>query len=334
MYSLFKDYAKHWLGGFAAPVAYLWHLVSDPFLNPSNRLYYLYLILFFLIALLVLRRQSRAAGEASWREVAHRALSPQVFAHPSAIQDYRYFLVYGALIGLAAQLLLQIISVVAVTRFVAAGLTAGLGPGAGQGFERLGVQATLSVGLFLASDLAFFLGHYLQHKVRWLWEFHKVHHSAEVLTPVTNFREHVMDSLVIGQISALLGGTVGGVFVYRYGAGVEPLTVSGLLALYWLFALTANFRHSHVWIAYGPRLSRVFSSPAMHQIHHSSEARHWDRNFGLALSVWDELFGCNYVPSQREKFRLGLSDRTEDDYRTVLQKLFLPFYRCIKPRVR
>jgi sterol desaturase/sphingolipid hydroxylase (fatty acid hydroxylase superfamily) len=41
----------------------------------------------------------------------------------------------------------------------------------------------------------------------------------------------------------------------------------------------ANFRHSELWISFGP-LNYLISSPAMHQIHHSLDERHRDKNFG------------------------------------------------------
>ena len=48
----------------------------------------------------------------------------------------------------------------------------------------------MTVTLFLAYELGYWLNHYVPHRVPFLWEFHKVHHSATVLTPLTNFRVH------------------------------------------------------------------------------------------------------------------------------------------------
>ncbi|MGZ3305953.1 MAG: sterol desaturase family protein, partial [Asticcacaulis sp.] len=45
--------------------------------------------------------------------------------------------------------------------------------------------AVLTVALFLAYDFAYWLDHYIKHKVPFLWEFHRVHHTAEVLSPLT-----------------------------------------------------------------------------------------------------------------------------------------------------
>ena len=55
--------------------------------------------------------------------------------------------------------------------------------------------------------------------------------------------------------------------------------------------LGSNLRHTHLWIDYGPRLSRILISPAQHQIHHSADPRHFDKNIGFIFAFWDDLFG-------------------------------------------
>jgi hypothetical protein len=52
----------------------------------------------------------------------------------------------------------------------------------------LGPRLAVTLAVLVIADLAFFLSHLAQHKIRALWEFHKVHHSAEVLFPLTVFR--------------------------------------------------------------------------------------------------------------------------------------------------
>ena len=62
----------------------------------------------------------------------------------------------------------------------------------------LPIRAAYGGAIFLAADFGFFFGHYLGHKVPLLWEFHKVHHSAEVLSPLTNYRFHPLDRVLLG----------------------------------------------------------------------------------------------------------------------------------------
>jgi sterol desaturase/sphingolipid hydroxylase (fatty acid hydroxylase superfamily) len=104
-----------------------------------------------------------------------------------------------------------------------------------------------------------------------------------------------------------------------------------------IFAGLEPFRHSHIWISYGPRLSFVFCSPCMHQIHHSVMLEHRDRNMGLMLSIWDYLFGTIYVPAKHERFRLGISDEESgirNPHTGLLSLLLEPFIRTLGMRSR
>ncbi|MEZ4574494.1 MAG: sterol desaturase family protein [Vampirovibrionales bacterium] len=94
------------------------------------------------------------------------------------------------------------------------------------------------------------------------------------------------------------------------------------------YLLGYNLRHSHIWISYGPRLEQLFISPAQHQIHHSAEERHWDKNMGLILAIWDKAFGTLYVPKGKESFRLGIDSDDQPRFEQSATSLFwLPFVR-------
>jgi hypothetical protein len=61
-------------------------------------------------------------------------------------------------------------------------------------------------------------------------------------------------------------------------------------------------------------------------VHHSREDRHWDKNLGLFLSVWDRWYGTFVYSQPRGSFRLGLADDDEiEKYRSVLQLYTTPF---------
>lgn len=76
-------------------------------------------------------------------------------------------------------------------------------------------------------------------------------------------------------------------------------------------AALAALHHSHVWLSYGPVLEHVFISPAQHQVHHSIDPRHHNRNFGNSLALWDWLFGTLYVIREREEITFGLTGEAE-----------------------
>jgi sterol desaturase/sphingolipid hydroxylase (fatty acid hydroxylase superfamily) len=92
------------------------------------------------------------------------------------------------------------------------------------------------------------------HRIPVLWEFHKVHHSAEVLTPISLYRAHPVDT----------------------------------------------------WFSFGSAVEHFIISPAQHQIHHSADPRHFNRNFGSEFALWDWIFGTLYIPRRREDLILGL----------------------------
>ena len=184
-------------------------------------------------------------------------------------------------------------------------------------------------------DLALYIGHYLQHKVPVLWEFHKVHHSAEVLTPITAFRVHPVDDLLTLSLTALFTGAVQGVFHVVAGTGIADIQVLGvnvLLFAWYIFGF--HLRHSHVWLAYPAWLSHILVSPAQHQIHHSSAPRHFDRNMGFIFAFWDAIAGTLYVPKAKEELSYGLYGEEPDQFASVAALYMRPFLNLWARRSR
>jgi sterol desaturase/sphingolipid hydroxylase (fatty acid hydroxylase superfamily) len=184
----------------------------------------------------------------------------------------------------------------------------------------------MTIATLLAMDFALYVGHYLQHRVPVLWEFHKVHHSAEVLTPLTAFRVHPVDDLLTLSLTALFTGVVQGLFHVVAGTGVadvEVLGVNVLLFAWYIFGF--HLRHSHVWLSYPAWLSHILVSPAQHQIHHSSAPRHFDRNMGFIFAFWDAVGGTLYVPKAREELTYGLYGAGPSQFGSVSALYLRPF---------
>ncbi len=160
-------------------------------------------------------------------------------------------------------------------------------------------QLIATIFLFLAHELAYWTDHYLKHRIPLLWQFHKVHHTAEVLTPMTNARVHPVDALVYANILAVFLGVTGGLLNYALGRPSLAITLGGTNVILIAFYCTiAHLQHSHFWIATTGVVGRVLFSPAHHQIHHSADRVHFDKNFGRCLAIWDWLFGTLHVPSR------------------------------------
>ena len=132
--------------------------------------------------------------------VLWRALFPRrIVRHRSARFDLGYFVfnsfVYGSTFGLAGNLV-----PVSHQRPVAGPYRRQSGRVTPSACRRSRSARVVTVVLFLAYELGYWIDHYLKHHVPVLWELHKVHHTAEVLTPLDTFRMHPLDLLVFGQI--------------------------------------------------------------------------------------------------------------------------------------
>lgn len=86
----------------------------------------------------------------------------------------------------------------------------------------------------------------------------------------------------------------------------------------------ANLRHSHVWISWGPWLEHVFISPAQHQIHHSNDPVHFDRNMGAFLAIWDRLFGTLQTARGQTVSGSGLTRGKPSPHTSLLRAYWEP----------
>ncbi|MBI1406564.1 MAG: sterol desaturase family protein [Caulobacter sp.] len=258
---------------------------------------------------LLLRR--RPGKRAVPVKVLLRALAPRrIFRSRSGRTDLGFLLfntlAFGLLFGWA------LVSQAVVSGWLLHGLEAAFGPGPGPLFgETAGPVIALVAGtlaLFLAGELGYWVDHWLSHRVPFFWEFHKVHHSAEHLSPLTNFRVHPIEGLKFAWVLALFMGATGAVLTWLLGRPAGAFTVfdRNVIALAGLY-LVQHLQHSHLWIRFTGPVGRWIYSPAHHQIHHSNAPEHFDRNFGSLLTLWDRLFGSHYEPpATRPPLTFGL----------------------------
>jgi sterol desaturase/sphingolipid hydroxylase (fatty acid hydroxylase superfamily) len=169
-------------------------------------------------------------------------------------------------------------------------------------------SALMTFMLFVAFELGYWMNHYLSHKIPVLWAFHKVHHCAESLSPLTDFRVHPIYTVIFYNIVAVTMGLMEGMGRYLLGDDVAEFSIGGMnILLLATGILLVHLQHSHFWISFSGRLGLFISSPAHHQIHHSADPAHYDRNFGGSLAIWDHLFGTLHLPlKKREKLRFGM----------------------------
>lgn len=252
--------------------------------------------------------------------------SREVWLSQSAINDY-YIVVIGNILKLTllswAFIHWRPIADAVVSLLRSVGVT-----GTQHDGSAIMLGLALTVSLFLVDDFLRWYLHYLLHKIPELWEFHKVHHSAEVLNFATSERIHPLEIVFSSFCAAIALGIVNGLFIAFFGDQLTVQTVFGANALLFVFnVLGGVLRHSPVWISFGPAVERWVISPAMHQIHHSNDPRHYNKNMGGSLSVWDRVFGTIHIPNGREVEGFGIGEETPD-FRSLGVIYFRPFVQA------
>lgn len=256
-------------------------------MNPSQRLYWGALLSSVVIAWGLL--SMRGGEEKPWDLLQDRLFSKKIIFHKSSQLDLKISLFNLLLktlitlpfIGLGfafASILLKF------TRYL-------LPDFAGLPMMPTWLYSVLyTLIFFVLNDFARFYHHYLMHKFSFLQIIHRTHHSAKVLTPLTLLRAHPLE-MIIAQVR---NG-----FVYSLSLTLSILLFPGPLSAWdilgvnvfgFLFNfLGSNLRHTSIDLSFG-YLEFLFISPRMHQYHHSDNPLHFNKNFGVSLSIWDIFF--------------------------------------------
>lgn len=252
----------------------------------------------------------------------------EVYLHPSALFDLQYYLIarpVSAMFFAVAYL-----PGVWLNDGTFRAMTWAFGPSTAVLQPGVPLMVLETICYVLVFDLGYWARHWAMHRVPWLWEFHKAHHSAEVMTPLTTLRGHPVDEITQSMTITFSTGLVHGVFLYLNGPQADSLTLLQTNAIMLVYYLTFfNLRHSHYWIVIDGPLGHIIQSPAHHQIHHSNKKKHWDKNFGYCLSLWDWVFGTLYMPKRDEKVTFGIGAESPE-YRTLRGFLFLPFIKIAR----
>lgn len=299
----------------------------------GNRFFWVYLLTF--VAIGVVAREVYYRNSNDRRENWFKFIFPRdVYTHPSAIMDYKLMLCNRILgpASILSGILFQGLSISFVALLVQDGLHTLAGSSHAVSRPGFFLGLAIIVCLTLARDFSTYVTHALHHRWPLLWAFHKVHHSAEVLTPVTIHRKHPVYNLFSSLADFAIVGPAQGLVLFAFGAKPDPITLFGANFIFSIFHLLgSNLRHSHIWLSFGPILGRIFISPAQHQIHHSRAPQHWDRNFGEVFAIWDWLFGTLYLPGkEREIIEFGVYGDDTTAHPTLFAAYMQPFRDCAR----
>jgi sterol desaturase/sphingolipid hydroxylase (fatty acid hydroxylase superfamily) len=299
------------------------------FLSPSSicSIYSLAAALLIAFAWLAYRRRRRNR-RVRMGTLIRAVLSRRVLFHRSTLADVTFCIfslaTLGAILGWA------VVSTSWISDGVAAFLASRLGARSQPQAPDLALNAARTLALFVAYELGFFFDHTLKHRIPALWELHKAHHSAEVLTPLVNFRVHPLDSLILANNLSLFIGVIGGAAQYALGKQAVSFTLfdTNVLMLLYIY-ITAQLQHSQIWIPFTGIWGRVFMSPAHHQLHHSADPAHYNCNMGASLALWDWLAGSlRMPPAESPRLTYGASDHRHDPH-GVMGLVFDPAFRFL-----
>ena len=130
---------------------------------------------------------------------------------------------------------------------------------------------------FILYDLAWYTDHRVAHSVGFFWAMHHIHHSSE------SYNMTVASRGFVGDITLLSRPT----FFLLPVLGVSPTHFMVILIVTNILGIA---QHTRLVGRLGP-LDLVFATPSAHRVHHGSDAKYLDKNYGEILLVWDHLFG-------------------------------------------
>jgi sterol desaturase/sphingolipid hydroxylase (fatty acid hydroxylase superfamily) len=299
-------------------VGFLTNQIGGTFLSPSSTLSFQCLAVSLAVAVVLLLRNRRSSRPLRLR-AAWRALFPKrMFGTRSGRLDAAFFVLSTA--GIGALFGWAIVS----AEWVRLGAGALFGHGAPLvGLTPVVASAIVTVSLYIAYEFAYWFDHWIKHRSAVLWAFHKVHHDAESLSILTNFRVHPVDTIIFYNLIALTTGVTafGLEVVLGREAGVVSIGTTNILIMVMAAGLT-HLQHSHFWMGAG--LRGWLLGPAHHQIHHSADPAHHNRNLGSSLALWDRVFGTYYAPTAtRPALRFGSGAAVEHRLGEALWRPFM-----------
>jgi sterol desaturase/sphingolipid hydroxylase (fatty acid hydroxylase superfamily) len=170
------------------------------------------------------------------------------------------------------------------------------------------------VGLMLLDLIGAYTVHLVEHKVKWMWKFHLIHHADTHVDTTTANRHHPGESIFRLCFTVLAVGIVGApvwmVMMYQSAS-----------------VILSQFNHANIklpqWI--DKLISFVFVSPDMHKVHHHYIQPYTDSNYGNIFSIWDRLFGT-FKTLPADKIIYGIDTHMAPDENDRLGNLFgIPF---------
>ena len=270
-----KQYLDIFIGSYEGYASYLWHEITHP--HWSNYFYWLIGVSLLFLALEWVkpwRKDQSKFRKDFWLDFFYMFFNFFLFS----------LIIYNAASDVIVNLFKDLLAHFGIRNLVAINV------------EQWPVWAQL-LTLLIVRDFIQWWVHRLLHQVDFLWEFHKVHHSVQQMGFAAHLRYHWMETVVYRSIEYLPLAMI--------GFGIDDFFIVYIFTL-----AVGHFNHSNLTVNLGP-LKYIFNNPQMHIWHHS-EYLPPDHpkgvNFGLTFSMWDYLWGTDYIPYNGRDIKLGFPD--------------------------
>ena len=304
------------------------------FFNPKKRIFIGYLFTAIVIAsiwLIYIRKRN-------FHESIKKIFDKAIFFSKSAKSDYLLFFLNQIIMSVLSPLLITQLAI-ATAIFYYLHSVSWLEPGILKNTPLVLITTLFTVFHFVIEDFSKYIVHRFMHKWPLLWAVHKVHHSATCLTPMTVFRTHPLEGVIFSLRGAITQAISISLFVFFFGSNVDIATILGANIFIFAFNVAgSNLRHSHIDIRYWKWLERIIISPAQHQVHHSVLTRHHDKNFGVALAIWDWMFGSLHHSEKIDDLTLGVDlnqkEETHKLYNLYIDPLKEIFLIILKKKIK
>lgn len=137
---------------------------------------------------------------------------------------------------------------------------------------------------YIIYDFFSYWAHRVSHEQRFWWATHVVHHSGDYYNLAVSFRlSWVQHIKIVFLIPVLL-------------MGFHPIiffVTNQVAVLFQFWVHTEYIRKMHPIIEY------IFATPSNHRVHHGSQDKYLDKNYGATFILWDRMFGT-YQPEEEQ----------------------------------
>ncbi len=179
----------------------------------------------------------------------------------------------------------------------------------------LHVPAYLKAGIvFVLFDIWMYFWHMANHRIGFLWLFHRAHHSDTDMDTTTALRFHpgelVLSTFIRMPVIILVGMSFAEIVLFETLLNISTL-----------------FHHSNLAIPekWDRVLRTVIVTPNMHRVHHSIEIPETNSNYTSLLSIWDRLFRSFRKRGDTRTITIGLPKFRGKKWQKLPGFLITPF---------